>query len=87
MPHAEPVRSIEAAARRWRRRKLIVWGVRQLLTMALAFWLFPKYPILWWSLLLVVPLALFTLYQILRIDLIAEVGRRVDENLRRLGEA
>jgi hypothetical protein len=58
-----------------------------LINVALAIWLFPKYPWLWWTLVIVIPLALFSLYQIRRLEQIAEKGAEVDDLLHRIGEA
>jgi 4-hydroxybenzoate polyprenyltransferase len=87
MPHDTPRRSIETTARRIKRKKLIVWAVRQMITVALAIWLFPNYPWLWWALIFVVPLALFSLYQILRVEEVAQKGPELDNLLRQIGEA
>ena len=85
MPHDPPARSIEPAARRIKRRKLTVWAIRQSIAAVLAAWLFPKHPWLWWSLVFIVPLALFSLVQILRLEQLARRGAEIDDLRRRIG--
>lgn len=64
------------------KRALFRWCVRWTLTGLLIAWLFPKHPVLWWSLVLLVPLGLGSLAAILM--LFRTVPARCDELERRM---
>lgn len=77
------IAQIRRASARAGKRALFRWCVRQSLTVLLAAWLFPKYPVLWWSLLLIVPLGLISLAAALMLfrtvpDRCDELARKID---------
>ena len=78
--------SIEWAAKRWRRSRLALRVVRQVLAAALVLWLAPEHPAVWWSLAVLVPLAGLSLSPIVRLKRVTSKAREVDEGLRRLDE-
>lgn len=68
---------LRQASARAGKRALIRWTIRWILTGLLIAWLFPKYPVLWWSLVLLVPLGLASL--IAALMLFRTVPTRCDE--------
>jgi len=61
----QEITTLRGAASEASRRAVIRWCIRWAVTLLLVFWWFPRYPVLWWSLLVLVPLGLFSLYSAL----------------------
>ena len=61
-----------------------MWTARQAIAGALLLSLGPAYPWLWWSLVVIVPLASWSLIEILRTRRLVDRGRMLDEKLRQL---
>jgi hypothetical protein len=84
MPQQASVGPVESSARRLIRKKLAAWTFRQLVVVGLAVWLFPKYPWMWWLLMIIVPAALLSLYQLVKF---ARTARRVDGTIEKVEDA
>ena len=75
---------LRTAVSQFRRRKLATMAIRWSLTATLIIWVFPKYPWLYWTLLVAVPLGLFNLWLIFFGT--AKLESKLNELADRMGE-
>ena len=64
-PIDQEVEALRREAGQASKKALIRWCVRWTITAVLILWWFPRYPMLWWTLLLLVPLGALSLYSAL----------------------
>jgi hypothetical protein len=74
---ASELHQLRASSARAGKRALFRWCFRWIITGLFIAWLFPKYPVLWWSLILLVPLGVASL--IAAMMLFRTVPARCDE--------
>jgi hypothetical protein len=82
---SQEIESLRRAAAAASRKAVIKWCIRWTITALLIWWWFPRYPLLWWSLLLLIPLGLLSHYS--AVSLRRLVGARCDSLERRLTAA
>jgi len=81
-PTPQQLDQIRADAKRTGKRALFRWCIRWGIMVPVIIWYFPQYPVLWWTLLMLVPLGLFSLYTALMLP--RRVAARCDEIERNL---
>ena len=57
--------SLRKSVAEFRRRAFIRWVIRWTFAVILIIWVFPKYPWLYWTLIVAIPLGLWSLWSIL----------------------